>query len=704
MSKQLPLIDVRELHQDLERKYRNVGTKLEGIWRKFTPEQREQAIKESFPHGDALKHSRDQKPDNHERLMPDFNLRDMTPEPEYFLNVLKFRASTPLYNQIFEGTNQFPGDREAMKSSKMVVMDPAVLSREMTLFHDGEQYGQSYMPGNPQEEKLLGLLPDGTEYITVPRNTCGEIILARQRMILVALNLSVNEILHVNDPNAKKVTRTINKARVTATSNLAIEPRNVKSSSLPEVCALVLESKAALADYLHLLRTEPIVLNQAVNATFFSRKELVRDSQGGIEPSVGDRHLSVAFFEVVAMAIKAYPIWDYMLHLLELLDDTTDKLKRRLVVQELSNTLHLEYRRTQEKFKRMISPICKRADKCFKRTTEKSSGEFKVVIKGRPADYTVRDPQLHYILRLCDPETSVVDAAQWMQKLDDHNTRYADDRQKLDHVEMEALGDLAIVLSFKHVTSTAIPMTPVSQKSGFTARAAALEAELNSFKPKAKFGAFVVPYNHLLEPQIATDALAALDDLVMKETGARFGSLFENLVHDSLGDLEMIYTKAKTKVEIADKQTTYVPLPKKPSPPRDTRLTDSTAKEKTRPADSVYAITLPPETPQVVNTEPIQQYQVKTSTAALFNLLFSKSEARGSISWTDFESAMADLGFSITPTGGSIFTFNPPASMNTRPITLHRPHTSDIEGHLVFIFARRLQRAYGWTAESFSFA
>jgi hypothetical protein len=115
----------------------------------------------------------------------------------------------------------------------------------------------------------------------------------------------------------------------------------------------------------------------------------------------------------------------------------------------------------------------------------------------------------------------------------------------------------------------------------------------------------------------------------------------------------------------------------------------------------VYTISPPLATPEVVITEPEQQFQVKAATASVVTTLFSRSEAHGSVAWTSFEAAMADLGFSVTPKGGSIFTFNPPASMNSRPITLHRPHVSEIEGTKLVIIARRLQRVYGWSARSF---
>ena len=694
----------RELQQDLARKYRNVGTKLEGKWREFTPLQREVIIGQASSNRDPLKHSHDAKPDHRHILVPEFNLRDMTPEPGNFLDILKFRALTPLYNQLFEGVNQSPGDREHAENCNLT--NPVVPSEEMTFFHDGEHYGQSYMPGTPGEKRLLGQISDDSKHIIVPSGTCGQMILARQHLFLSALDFCVTQITYIdlllNPKDKKPVAKFVNQARATATPNLAIVPQDDKSS-LPDVCAFAKESKAALADYLHLLRTEPNVLNHALNSVYLSRKESVFDSQGQTIPALLNRHMSTSFFDVVATAVKAMAIWDYILHLLEQVNGTNDKAKRHLAVPELSNTLHLEYRRTQEKFKGMVSPHNRRAGKCFVRTTDKSSGQFKAVMKGRPEDYTARDPQLHYILRLCDPETSVDNAVQWMQKLDDHNDRYADDRAKLSSGEMEALGDLAIAISFKHIASTAVSMTPVSSKAGvqFRARAAELEAELNNLKPKADFSEFVVPFMNILEPQMATKALAALEDFIVHETGAKLGSLYSDLVHDSLKDLEMIYLRAKTKAENTHKQRTYVPLPKEPSPLRDSMLADRRDKEKTRPTDSVYTITSPPETPQIDTTEAAQQFQVKASTVALFTALFSRSEARGSISWTDFESAMADLSFSVTPRGGSIFSFNRPASMDAKPITLHRPHISDIEGDKVFIFARKLQRAYEWTLDSF---
>ncbi len=63
---------------------------------------------------------------------------------------------------------------------------------------------------------------------------------------------------------------------------------------------------------------------------------------------------------------------------------------------------------------------------------------------------------------------------------------------------------------------------------------------------------------------------------------------------------------------------------------------------------------------------------------------------------------MADLKFSVIPKFGSVFTFLPPEDMQVqKSLTVHRPHKSRIEGHVLLIFASRLKKVYGWGEKSF---
>jgi hypothetical protein len=127
-------------------------------------------------------------------------------------------------------------------------------------------------------------------------------------------------------------------------------------------------------------------------------------------------------------------------------------------------------------------------------------------------------------------------------------------------------------------------------------------------------------------------------------------------------------------------------------------------KEKTRPRqEGLYAIGRhEDERPAEPAELATQTSEVNTSSMAVFETLFSKSQARGSINWTAFTAAMTDLGFSVVPKGGSIYTFSPPESMNVRKsLTVHRPHHSRIEGNLILNIAKRLKRSYSWSFETF---
>jgi hypothetical protein len=265
-----------------------------------------------------------------------------------------------------------------------------------------------------------------------------------------------------------------------------------------------------------------------------------------------------------------------------------------------------------------------------------------------------------------------------------------------------ALGDLTIIVSFMHTLSTSIAMVPSSRKSGllFTARVCEVDTELDQYEAEADFGDHLVPMDNILEPGVAGNALQALSGFVIDRAGASLGALYEDMLTECLDDIEKIYSETKARLEKDEKKTAYVPLSAEEPKSISLRVERRREKEKTRPAEAnVYDITAP--APTHPDDEPPPRFKVKASVASVFNTMFAKSEARGSVSWADFAAAMAELGFSVTPKGGSIFTFNPPESIESTSLTLHRPHASDIEGWKLLYFARRLNRAYRWDADTF---
>ncbi|KAK4504864.1 hypothetical protein PRZ48_002827 [Zasmidium cellare] len=695
-------MNIPELQQDLRRKYQNVGNRIQDIWRNFTPKQREKAMRETVGDGKVLRDSHDPGLGGLKGFLPDWNLKDITSTPEFFLDRLKFRVETDLHLQHFEGVNGGPGDREITHAAAQTIRRDG----QYAVFLDlGKDYGQ-WMKANGAEGRRSLEEIAAMSGLVVPSNEA-HLLMQRQTTIFVHYNHLIEEILDLGSKTrAKKDTsvRTTTKEPSEAMAKLTLAPKPLKVS-ITEVLAQAAEQKLASEAYLDLLRSEAVVLNHAVNSSNGSRPELVPDERGRILPMITDRHISVAFFEVMHNAVKAIVTWEYIVRLISMLegDGMKDKVKRPLVAQELSNTCHLEYRRAQSAFRRqMSSSSFGVAAKSFRRIT--TGDTSRIAIKGQPSDYTLSNPHLHYILRLCHPDTTHIDAAEWIHRIDDHHTRYPDDLQRLSEDQVLALGELAIIVSFMHTLSTSLTKVAGSKKLGvlFTGRTAELDTELAQYKATADFGDHLIPRDNLLEPGVAGNALRALDEFMIERAGAGLGSLYENLLHDCVDDVEKKCSDAQLKLQ---NQQPYVPPMAEEPKPASFRVEQRREKAKTRPADGARAYDINPIAPaqlEVAAVVPAPLLKVKASTASVFDTIFAKDKARGSVSWADFTGAMADLGFSVTPRGGSVFTFHPPESMEApRSITVHRPHASEIEGYKLFIFARRLRKTYNWTVETF---
>lgn len=59
---------------------------------------------------DVLKHSRDASLGNVHKLVPDYNLQDVTGPGDYVLELMEHRATKPLGEQFMSGFNGRPGD------------------------------------------------------------------------------------------------------------------------------------------------------------------------------------------------------------------------------------------------------------------------------------------------------------------------------------------------------------------------------------------------------------------------------------------------------------------------------------------------------------------------------------------------------------------------------------------------------------------
>ncbi|KAK4901886.1 hypothetical protein LTR49_027193 [Elasticomyces elasticus] len=667
-------MNIPELQQDLQRKYHNVGAEVDRLWRKFTPEQREKAMRETMGDGNVLKNSRDPGVGmlrGARDVKPDRNLVDITSTPQFFLDWLKFPAETDLHKQQLEGVNGGPGDREIIRAAAQRQAPNRV--SKWAFFHDlGKDYSQWMEPNGAEGRRSTEEMAARFPLVVVPEHEAIRLI-TRQTATLVYYNDLIKEILDLGTESRARNTvgRKATKDTVGAMAKLTVVPKPLKIS-ISDVIPQADEQRVASEDYLDLLRSEPVVLNQALNMIHGSRPELVPDDRGRILPLFGDRYLSVAFFEVMSNAVKIISTWDYIARLIRMLDGLDEKVKKPVIMQELSNTCHLKYRRAQAAFRRQVIAY---------------SGCGRQIFQTHHDGRNVKDRH--------------ESAVQWIQKLDDHNTRHADDLKRLTDNQVLALGDLAIIVSFMHSVSTSLTMVTGSKKSGllFTGRTAGSETELAQYKATADFGDCLIPRDNLLEPGAAANALQALDRFIVEHAGTSLGSLYEDMLDECLDDIDVRYMDAKTRLDKAER-TVYVPLPAEEPKSASVRAERRREKAKTRPAEAgVHAITaIAPRQPEATVAP---QLKVKASVAAVFSTIFAKSEARGSVSWADFAAAMADVGFSVTPKGGSIYTFHAPESMGDRSIILHRPHASEIVGYRMLVLSRRLCRTYHWNADTF---
>lgn len=263
--------------------------------------------------------------------MPDWNLEDITSNPDIFLQRLEFRVEADLHRQLFEGANGGPGDRE--------IVQPRAEQRTSARKDDwasfmtvDKNYGRYLEPNGPEGRRSLEDMAVRSGLL-VPANEA-ELLIPRQANTLRFYNDLIEEILGLGSQTRieKIPTKKSTPATASTMASLRIDPKPMKAS-LPEVIAQAVEQKIALEDWLSVLRSEAVVLNQAVNIMFFSRPELVPDDRGRVLPLMTDKYLSSTFFEVMKEAVKGIVVWDYIIRLLRLLEGLDDKVKRPIVMQ-----------------------------------------------------------------------------------------------------------------------------------------------------------------------------------------------------------------------------------------------------------------------------------------------------------------------------------------------------------------------------------
>ncbi|KAF2133293.1 hypothetical protein P153DRAFT_282493 [Dothidotthia symphoricarpi CBS 119687] len=133
-------------------------------------------------------------------------------------------------------------------------------------------------------------------------------------------------------------------------------------------------------------------------------------------------------------------------------------------------------------------------------------------------------------------------------------------------------------------------------------------------------------------------------------------------------------------------------------------------KVKTR-SNAQWSVTASEDTTDTKNqlsSGPSPKFAVNKRVLKVFRMLFYSpfsTDTPGEVPWAEFLHAMASTGFSIEKLHGSAWKFTPKDLAVERSIQFHEPHpVSKLPFTWARRYGRRLERAYGWTGETFSLA
>ncbi|PYH67985.1 uncharacterized protein BO88DRAFT_454878 [Aspergillus vadensis CBS 113365] len=371
------------------------------------------------------------------------------------------------------------------------------------------------------------------------------------------------------------------------------------SSASFDLAARAWDQKTALKDYLYLCRTEPGFLVHVVNFCFYSRLEPVPDDRGRMLPLTTDKYISICVVEAVYNVVAGAAIWGFIYHLLQsLMERPTDRAYKILLLQELANVMSFEYKRVQSRFKRYVqvgsgSGHFKRVPGVY------GNGVARVTMKTKPDTLTRSNPRHHYMLRLCQTETTPPKAVDWVKKLHGLQRTEPVEMEQTTELEYDAFSDLAVTAAFAQSVSASLALPPATTKKGqmYLSKFGNLDAELEPLRREIDLSGYAIPIDDLRQPGMAQGALATLGQLVIEKTGADIGFLYQDLNESCLFEIKNQYEQQRDKEQSAAAVAPGLSIPEPSS--SELQITERRQKVKTRPAhSSIYNITPTTEAPE----------------------------------------------------------------------------------------------------------
>ncbi|KAF9870188.1 ipa protein [Colletotrichum karsti] len=704
-------IQLQEEHAKLRTKFDRYGEQIEDLWSKFDQETRKRMVIASAEEGDyVLAHSEDNSRDPLQKIIPEWNLRDITqPGSEYLTDMMYERSQADLidqYKHIMDGLGDKGFIEKMMEEQNLRI--PGRWEDKYIAFIDNEQYGTA------MQLKDTSPIQWAINFGNLVGQETGELVLFRQLHLMYKLNDIADAILAegrvraskpVRPPGARPqgpVDEAVFGRRPTGTgrarAKATLEPKQKAKEapvklSIAELKGAVRDQKVAHEVCLDLFASGPGVLARTASLWFSNRPELVADEKGRALPLQADKHSSGAVLDSAHNIVKDVAVWNYIDQLVGQLEiEGLDKIHRSIVLQELSNVCHYEYARKQFLLKRYLT----KGSKLFKRVSNGLDpvGNPNIKLKGKPAEFIKTDPQLHILLTLAQPETTAAKAVDWLKKLGEMYENIPLEREKFPEEVVDVLGDVAIIVIFIQDATLATSMPPLSRKKGqfFVSRAQGLEAEFNQIKKDLNLSEFAAPIDKLREPSNTEGALKALDRFLAEKAGAKLGFLYEDLVQDSVAHLAKQHEESKAKGEMD-----WTPLPIEGAESREKFVEDRKKRNENRTSE-ISSLDIRPDGQRPAAEEvasPAKAIQAIPRIGEVFSKLLGKAEASDPVKWEDLEDAMRTAGFRPIPKYNVFTTFLMSEAVSKQPFAVKRPFKSMIAGHTSPILGERLKRAYG---------
>ncbi|EED12217.1 hypothetical protein TSTA_002810 [Talaromyces stipitatus ATCC 10500] len=462
---------LRAIHIGLHQKYLAHSERIEQLWRSFTPDQRDLIFRAGLKSDQVLQTPDDKSLGASYAVVSEMNLHDIKSSPDYFLDHFEFRATTSLTEQYRTGLEGALGDHQVIMRSK-IARNPEFLKEhkhELTFFMDEKRYGESFKAEN--QEKYKKVLNDFASAVQaglcVPRGV-GNLILERQCYMIKHLCILVEDILRYGElmDEMERESETPEQKAWTALSTypVDIDPESV---CVQDLLTAVYDRKSSFEVYWGLCRSNPVFLANAVNVWYSTRPDLVADEKGRRMPLASDEYVSRAIFEVIHNSIIGTAVWDIITTLLKNCLEASDDPGQGILLQEISNICHHEYDRIRRDFTRMVQ--VGRGAKHFKRLSNVfDNATPRVTLKNIPDRLQKEDQQLHYILRLCQPETDTTQAVRWITMLDQLHHKQPIELDRLEKREYNALGEIATTVNIINALIISLKLPSASPKKGVT--------------------------------------------------------------------------------------------------------------------------------------------------------------------------------------------------------------------------------------------